>query len=894
MDTRKRLRLHSFLFMLAALSMDATGITLTNPIVFITQPPVPREANNITITNCFSSVVTEFGNQQPDTAHAGRGGDLWLMTTNLGLVNLTRKAGFGASGNQSGVGIDVRDPAIYWDGSKVLFSMVVGAPTNATDSTTFHWQLYELTNLAAVIADTNTIPVIVSVANQPTNYNNVGPAYVPGGRIIFMSDRPFNNEPWLYPQLDEYRSEPSVNGCYSLDPATGNLQVLEHLPSGGFNPFIDSFGRLIVTRWDHLIQDGSAAADRYGKTTNGSLNFLSEAVNSPTTQPTVTEFFPEPNELDTSALAQQQVNPDVLNIFMPWALDPDGGNEEILNHVGRHEISFTSLKQSFLNDTNLCTVTNLASRVTSGVISTNTNAITSFFQITEDPRTNGLYWGVAAQDISIFGGEHGAGEIVTLIGPPTLNPTNMVVTLITPASGAGGPNSLGLFRNPLPMSDGTLISAFTPTQTSFNSGYDTNTGTASQPVSQYHFRLMTLQRSGGLWTTNQTLTPGLTNVAFYWDGSTLVTNNGPLWELQPVEVHARPIPIATNTPVNPIEAQVFSNAGVDLATFQSDIAARGMALVVSRNVTARDDADRQQPYNLSIPGGVSTIANSGLVYSITHLQYMEADYLRGYTLGTSTLQPGRRVLATPMQATVAYNYPSTLANAPAGGTQLMSDGSQATLVPAGRAMTWQLTGTNNNNSVVKERYWITFRPGEVRTCANCHGINAIDQIGRPPPTNPPQALYQLLQYWRTNTANAYTLTVNNGSGGGKYGAGSILTLTANSAPYGQYFAQWNGPGLTNATSTNLTFTMPAGNAAVTVVFSNLPPPNITSVQLLGGQNLFITATAYGNQPWVLQESSNLAVWTNLSTNISAPGGLLQLTNIVPSSTPQEYYRLKSP
>jgi len=187
------------ILLLTALAASAHAITLTNPIVFVTQPPIPNELNNSTITNTFLSVVSEFGNQQADTAHAARGGDLWLMTTNLSLVNLTRKAGFGTNGIQAGIGIDVRDPAIYWDGTKLLFSMVVGAPTNAADTTTFYWQLYELTNLAAVIANTNTPPVIVPVANQPANCNNINPAYALNGVIIFMSDRPFGNQPQLYP-----------------------------------------------------------------------------------------------------------------------------------------------------------------------------------------------------------------------------------------------------------------------------------------------------------------------------------------------------------------------------------------------------------------------------------------------------------------------------------------------------------------------------------------------------------------------------------------------------------------------------------------------------------------------------------------------------------------------
>src|SRR5262249_36575502 len=152
------------------------------------QPPIPRELNS-SVSNTFLSVVTGFGNQQADTAHAARGGDLWLMTTNGGLVNLTRKAGVGANGIQAGVGISVRDPAIHWSGKKVLFSMVVGAPASASDTNIFYWQIYECSNLDAVIASTNTTPAIVLVPNQPANYNNVSPAYGTDGRIIFTSDR---------------------------------------------------------------------------------------------------------------------------------------------------------------------------------------------------------------------------------------------------------------------------------------------------------------------------------------------------------------------------------------------------------------------------------------------------------------------------------------------------------------------------------------------------------------------------------------------------------------------------------------------------------------------------------------------------------------------------------
>src|SRR3954462_11017334 len=91
--------------------LPAQAITLPNPIVFVTQPPIPRESNS-TVSNTFLSVVTIFGNHLPDTAHAARGGDLWLAKTNGALLNRTRAGGYGLDGVQHTNGIDVRDPQI--------------------------------------------------------------------------------------------------------------------------------------------------------------------------------------------------------------------------------------------------------------------------------------------------------------------------------------------------------------------------------------------------------------------------------------------------------------------------------------------------------------------------------------------------------------------------------------------------------------------------------------------------------------------------------------------------------------------------------------------------------------------------------------------------------------
>ena len=57
--------------------------------------------------------------------------------------------------------------------------------------------------------------------------------------------------------------------------------------------------------------------------------------------------------------------------------------------------------------------------------------------------------------------------------------------------------------------------------------------------------VLNLAFGGSTYAANTTLTAGLTNNSIYWDGAMQVTNQGTMWELQPVEVRARTVPVAS-------------------------------------------------------------------------------------------------------------------------------------------------------------------------------------------------------------------------------------------------------------------------------------------------------------------------------------------------------------
>ncbi|MDX1998350.1 MAG: hypothetical protein SF066_11575 [Thermoanaerobaculia bacterium] len=718
---------------------------ITNPILFVGQFPHAAD---------FATIGSTFGNHRAEMDRVGRGGGLFLLFPNGTLRDLTQEAGYGTTGNfippqgwvgpppagfQDGNAIAVRDPAVHWSGTKAVFSMVIGAPTQRYQQISPVWQLYEVTGLGA-----GQTATITRVPNQPAAFNNVSPIYASDGQILFTSDRPRGGEPHLYPQLDEYESTATVTGLWKLDPVTGALQLLQHSPSGSFSPTIDRTGRIVFTRWDHLQRDQQAdpAGNPYG-----AFDYADETAAA-ARNPTPTEFFPERRQ------TVGNVEGFTINHFFPWTLRQDGTEEETLNHIGRHELH-SYFNRSFNDDAFLDEfIDDVSGRF-------NPNAILNFFHIEEDPLVDGRFWGTEAPEF----GSHASGQIVRLNGAAGTPGDQMAVTYVTHPDTRGttpSPNHSGHYRDPAPLSNGDLVAAHTAYQ-----GEAGNDGTRQFPNPRYRFRLKNVVSAGAYHTAGTVLTGGITRSIAYWDPDELVRYTGELWELQPVEVRARPVPPATvEAPLAAPEATAFALAGVNPGNFKTWLAQRGLALVVSRNVTTRDVADRQQPFNLKVDHSTTqTIGQAQApVYPVAYMQFFQGDQVRGYG-GVTDPNPGRRVLARVMHdPATAANPPST---GPAGSVRLGDDGSLAAMVPARRALSWQLVGSAAQGfpPVVRERYWLTFQPGEVRVCTSCHGVNSVDQAGGTAPTNTPQALIQLLQHWRTTNSGIFADGFEAGSAG---------------------------------------------------------------------------------------------------------------------------------
>ncbi len=702
----------------------------TNPIVFVTQVPIPAD---------FTTIGSTFGNHKASMRRVGRGGDLWIKYQDGTLKNLTAAAGYGTTGFQGANAIAVRNPSVHWDGNKIIFSMIVGAPTERYQVKTFFWQMYEMTGLGK----TDT-PVIKKIANQPTNFNNISPIYGTDDKIIFTSDRSRNGERHLYPQLDEYEMEATNTGLWKLDPANGALTLLNHAPSGNFTPIIDRFGRVIFTQWDHLQQDQMADADRRRAASgqalqHGTFNFSSEAANATPLFNDRTEVFPEPRDSSIQISNFPNLEGHRFNHFFPWMINEDGTDIETLNHIGRHELH-DYLPRTFNDDSNVREYYGQIPR-------TNPNSIRNMLQVREHPTVDGFYYGIDAPTFR----SHAAGQIIGLSAPPTTSAEDIIVHYIThkdtsDISNSPSTNHSGLYRDPLPLSDSTLIAAHT-TETR----KDSNEGSRTSPQSRYAFKLKNIVSSNGTQTAGSAVIPGGINKTIsYWDPDQLVSYSGPLWEWQPVEVRVRSRPAMLSSTLAPAEQQMFAQENVDVNELKNYLKQRNLSLIISRDVTSRDDLDQQQPSNLRVAGrDKQTLAGGGKIYDIDHLQIFQADQLRAMRESDGDIDEGRRVIGQALHDDSALVQNPNIFDGPKGSVKIAEDGSIAAFVPAQRAISWQTTDPSHS-PVVRERNWLSFQPGEIRTCPACHGVNDQSQSGSGQPANPPQALAKLLRFWKNS------------------------------------------------------------------------------------------------------------------------------------------------
>lgn len=167
------------------------------------------------------------------------GGDLMYKDASIPSIvpiNIT-------SGYTQGLG-DVSDPDVNFDGTKIVFAM--RGPNDQT------FNLWEMD-----VASKQYYPLITDSVERELG-NDVDPAYLPDGRIVFTSDRQKRMQEMMVEQnivrhktLDEYEREEALL-LHVLSPNTQEIEQISFNQSHDRNPTVLKDGRIMFSRWEHV------------------------------------------------------------------------------------------------------------------------------------------------------------------------------------------------------------------------------------------------------------------------------------------------------------------------------------------------------------------------------------------------------------------------------------------------------------------------------------------------------------------------------------------------------------------------------------------------------------------------------------------------------------------
>jgi len=139
---------------------------------------------------------------------------------------------------------DVSDPEVSYDGTRIVFSM--RGPNDPT------WNIWEYE------VETDALRRIVSDDAQANAGDDVDPAYLPDGRIVFSSNRQEKSRQVLqqkgvepYAHLDEYERERAIL-LHVVNSDGTEIKQISFNQSHDRNPTVLSTGEIMFSRWDHV------------------------------------------------------------------------------------------------------------------------------------------------------------------------------------------------------------------------------------------------------------------------------------------------------------------------------------------------------------------------------------------------------------------------------------------------------------------------------------------------------------------------------------------------------------------------------------------------------------------------------------------------------------------
>jgi len=147
---------------------------------------------------------------------------------------------------------DVSDPEASFDGNKLVFALRCGLNASALCNGNNTWNIWEY-DMTGRDLENGTLRQIT----DDLVYDDVDPAYLADGRIVFSSNRQETSQQVMsnmaiipYPYLDETPAE-QAHVLHIMDSDGSNVKQISFSQSHDRNPVQDSDGTILFSRWDH-------------------------------------------------------------------------------------------------------------------------------------------------------------------------------------------------------------------------------------------------------------------------------------------------------------------------------------------------------------------------------------------------------------------------------------------------------------------------------------------------------------------------------------------------------------------------------------------------------------------------------------------------------------------
>jgi len=201
---------------------------------------------------------------------------------------------------------DVKDLHVSQDGTRLLFAMRAPEIEDADDEDQPTWNIWEFDSssdaLRRIIASD-----VTSRAGQ-----DVAPAYLPDGRIVFSSTRQRTSKAILLdegkPQfsgLDEERDNPAFV-LHVMDDDGENIEQITFNQSHDLDPLVTDSGTIVFSRWDNAGQTRNNGVNLYRVNPDGTgLSYLYGRHSHDSVYDSSDVQYLNPRTTDTGALLVQ-------------------------------------------------------------------------------------------------------------------------------------------------------------------------------------------------------------------------------------------------------------------------------------------------------------------------------------------------------------------------------------------------------------------------------------------------------------------------------------------------------------------------------------------------------------------------------------------------------------